>query len=61
MMCPPHGRVGLVDNEVLYFAREQSRDEQKRIHYLLVDASASMRGDRQTFARGMAIATGGDW
>jgi hypothetical protein len=48
----------LVDNEVLYFAREQSRDEQRRIHYLLIDASASMRGDRQTFARGMAIATG---
>lgn len=48
----------LIDNEVLYFAREQSRDEQRRIHYLLVDASASMRGDRQTFARGMAIATG---
>ncbi len=48
----------LMDNEVLYFAREQSRDEQKRIHYLLIDASASMRGDRQTFARGMAIATG---
>lgn len=48
----------IMDNEVLYFAREQSRDEQKRIHYLLIDASASMRGDRQTFARGMAIATG---
>ncbi|MFO0762028.1 MAG: hypothetical protein U0359_36650 [Byssovorax sp.] len=48
----------IADNEVLYFAREQSRDEQKRIHYLLVDATASMRGDRQTFARGMAIATG---
>ena len=48
----------MVDNEVLYYAREQSRDEQKRIHYLLIDASASMRGDRQTFARGMAIATG---
>lgn len=48
----------LIDNEVLYFAREQSRDEQKRVHVLLVDASASMRGDRQTFARGMAIATG---
>jgi hypothetical protein len=48
----------IADNEVLYFAREQSRDEQRRIHYLLIDASASMRGDRQTFARGMAIATG---
>ena len=48
----------IADNEVLYYAREQSRDEQRRIHYLLIDASASMRGDRQTFARGMAIATG---
>jgi hypothetical protein len=47
----------IIENEVLYYAREQSRDDQKRIHYLLVDASASMRGDRQTFARGMAIAT----
>lgn len=48
----------LIDNEVLYFAREQSRDETRRIHILLIDASASMRGDRQTFARGMALATG---
>jgi hypothetical protein len=48
----------IAENEVLYYAREQSRDEQRRIHYLLIDASASMRGDRQTFARGMAIATG---
>src|SRR6185295_12406382 len=37
----------LVDNEVLYYAREQSRDEQRRVHILLIDASASMRGDRQ--------------
>ncbi len=48
----------LVDNELLYYAREQGRDEQRRIHLLLVDASASMRGDRTTFARGMALATG---
>jgi hypothetical protein len=48
----------LADNELLYYAREQSRDEQRRVHILLVDASASMRGDRQTFARGMALATG---
>lgn len=47
----------IADHEVLYYAREQSRDEQRRYHLLLVDASASMRGDRQTFARGMAIAT----
>jgi len=48
----------IADNELLYYAREQSRDEQRRVHVLLVDASASMRGDRQTFARGMALATG---
>ena len=48
----------IVDNELLYYAREQSRDEQRRVHLLLVDASASMRGDRQTFARGVALATG---
>lgn len=48
----------IADNELLYYAREQSRDEQRRIHVLLVDASASMRGDRQTFARGVALATG---
>ncbi len=47
----------IAENEVLYFAREQSREEQRRVHLLLVDASASMRGDRQTFARGLAIAT----
>lgn len=48
----------LADNEVLYYAREQSKDEQRRMHYLLVDASASMRGERTTFARGMALAMG---
>ncbi len=48
----------LVDNELLYYAREQSREEQRRVHVLCVDASASMRGERQTFARGMALATG---
>ncbi len=48
----------IADNELLYYSREQSRDEQRRVHVLLVDASASMRGDRQTFARGVALATG---
>lgn len=48
----------IADNELLYYAREQSKDEQRRVHVLLVDASASMRGDRQTFARGVALATG---
>lgn len=48
----------IVDNEVLYYAREQQHEEQGREHLLLIDASASMRGERATFARAMALATG---
>lgn len=48
----------IVDNEVLYYAREQQHEEEGREHLLLIDASASMRGDRATFARAMALATG---
>lgn len=46
-----------VDDELLYFTRGQSQDEARRLHVLLVDATASMRGDRTTFARGLALAT----
>ncbi len=46
----------LVENELLYYTREQAPDEARRLHYLVIDASASMRGDRQVFARGLAIA-----
>ncbi len=46
----------MADNEVLYYAREQARDDARRLHHVLIDASASMRGERATFARGMAIA-----
>jgi len=46
----------IVDDEVLFHARERSEDEAARLHLVLVDASASMRGDRTTFARGVAIA-----
>lgn len=46
----------LLDDEVLFHARERSEDEAPRTHLVLVDASASMRGDRTTFARGVAIA-----
>jgi len=45
-----------IENELLYYAREQTSDVADRLHYILVDASASMRGDRQVFARGLAIA-----
>ncbi|MEL6180318.1 MAG: hypothetical protein AAFS10_15255 [Myxococcota bacterium] len=44
------------DNELYYYGRERAREEEKKIHYLLVDASASMRGRRTVFARGVALA-----
>ncbi|MFO0564698.1 MAG: hypothetical protein U0263_03495 [Polyangiaceae bacterium] len=47
----------MADDEVLYYAREQAHDEVRRVHHFLLDASASMRGERATFARGMAIAS----
>ena len=46
----------MLENETLYYTREQAPDEARRLHYLLIDASASMRGDRQVFARGLALA-----
>ncbi|HMR05714.1 MAG TPA: hypothetical protein PKA88_08045 [Polyangiaceae bacterium] len=46
----------MADDEVLYYSREQARDDASRLHHVLIDASASMRGERATFARGMAIA-----
>jgi hypothetical protein len=42
--------------ELLYFTREHAPDEAKRLHYVVIDASASMRGDREVFARGLAMA-----
>jgi hypothetical protein len=48
----------IADDEVLYYSRELARDDARRIHYMLIDGSASMRGERATFARGMAIAAG---
>jgi hypothetical protein len=48
----------MIENEILYYTREQASDEARRLHYILIDASASMRGDRQVFARGLAIALG---
>jgi hypothetical protein len=48
----------MVDGELLYYTREQAPDEARRLHYLVIDASASMRGEREVFARGLAIALG---
>ena len=47
----------VLDDEVLYYTRDQSEEDAGRVHHLLIDASASMRGERTTFARGLALAT----
>jgi hypothetical protein len=44
------------DNELFYYGREKETQQKERLHYLLVDASASMRGLRTVFARGLALA-----
>lgn len=44
-----------MENEVFYYAREKSHEEDRRLHYIVVDASASMRGQRSVFARGLAL------
>ncbi|MBI4508996.1 MAG: hypothetical protein HY698_05140 [Deltaproteobacteria bacterium] len=46
----------LLDQELFFYGREKQRDEQRRLEYILVDSSASMRGERQVFARGLALA-----
>jgi hypothetical protein len=45
----------VVDNELYYYGHEKQRTEERRLQYLLVDSSASMRGVRQVFARGLAL------
>jgi hypothetical protein len=44
-----------VENEVFYYAREKERDEERNLHYIVCDATASMRGQRSVFARGLAL------
>jgi hypothetical protein len=48
----------LVEGELLFYSREQAPQESRRIHHIVIDASASMRGEREIFARGLAIALG---
>ena len=43
------------ENEVFYYAREKTREEDRRLHYVVCDATASMRGQRSVFARGLAL------
>src|SRR5450432_3703047 len=48
----------MLDGELLFYSREQAPKESRRLHHIVVDASASMRGEREIFARGLAIALG---
>ncbi len=45
-----------LSDDLLYYGHERQNQASRRLHYLLVDASASMRGARETFARGLALA-----
>jgi hypothetical protein len=45
----------IVDDELYYYGHEREREEERRLEYVLVDSSASMRGHRQVFARGLAL------
>jgi hypothetical protein len=45
----------VVDNELYYYGHEKQREQERRLQYLLVDSSPSMRGVRQVFARGLAL------
>lgn len=44
-----------MENEVFYYSREKQHEEDRRLHYIVVDATASMRGQRSVFARGLAL------
>lgn len=44
------------DNELFYYGRDKQSSKQEKLHYILIDASASMRGLRTVFARGLALA-----
>ncbi len=46
----------LVDSELFYFTHEKQMENERRSHQVLVDGSASMRGVREVFARGLALA-----
>lgn len=44
------------DGDLFYYGREKQNTQRERLHYILIDASASMRGLRTVFARGLALA-----
>jgi hypothetical protein len=48
--------VRALSDELLYYGHERPSEGGRRVHGVLVDASASMRGAREVFARGLALA-----
>ncbi len=45
----------VAENQLLYYGREAERETERRVHLVMIDASASMRGARSIFARGLAL------
>ncbi|MFV8756799.1 hypothetical protein ACNOYE_40160 [Nannocystaceae bacterium ST9] len=45
-----------VDRELFYYTHQKQYENERRVHHVLVDGSASMRGVREVFARGLALA-----
>jgi hypothetical protein len=45
-----------LSDDLLFYGHERQQESGRKLHYVLIDASASMRGTRQVFARGLALA-----
>jgi hypothetical protein len=45
-----------LSDDLLYYGHERQNEVTRPLHYILVDGSASMRGAREVFARGLALA-----
>ena len=45
----------VLENELYYYGHEKELADQRQLQYILVDSSASMRGVREVFARGLAL------
>lgn len=48
--------VKSLSDELLFYGHERPRDERRVSHGILIDGSASMRGAREIFGRGLALA-----
>jgi hypothetical protein len=46
----------VLSDDLLYYGHERQQEAARKVHYVLIDASASMRGAREVFARGLALA-----